>query len=225
MSRPEEPPHAAASPKRRAGSTQPDDDTAEACGPAVTTPEAQQDVDMLSVSPAPDDEDAPLDSQIIEGVEQGNVPQVEVPESPRDDASTTAQLDNDMDEYSQLLGVEPDTASKEETEVGSEGENNMTSTTNGTDDEFRVGGELGNGLDQASADSGEDKVVGQNDSSTTNSYEGDSDSKTVDTAATSASLDPSGKNGKMYHCNCVAIASLTYLSSIPPCNSYRNSEE
>lgn len=229
MSRPEEPPHAAASPKRRAASAQPDDDTAEAREPVVATPDAQQDVDMFSATLAGDDDDESTlpGRRTPDRAGKGTVRELVVEQSsPSDTASMAIQLDNDTDDYTQLLGAEPDTASIEETQVGSEYEDNVARTTNRVNDVDLVEEDLQKELEQASGDHGEEKVAGRNDSSTTNSCEGESDSKTADTVATSTSLDPSGKNGKDKPvATASSLHSLTCMSSISPCIGYRDSEE
>lgn len=183
MSRPEELPRSASPLKRRAGSV-----------PLEDNPDATEDVDMLPLPPSAADDDASgLVGDAIHGVEEaaqeGNA------DSPRDDASTTAQTDDVDEDIPNLRNLEMDRASVEETQVGSDLEDNTLAAGHPAGDGAQeLDTELGKEEDQNFDAS---KATTQNGSSTTNTDEAaDSDSKTVDTVATGTSVDGTTKSCK-----------------------------
>lgn len=195
MSRPEDLPRAASPLKRRAGSAPPDDD-----------PDAT-DVDMLALPPAANSEDVSIaDGDIIQDVER-TVQEVRA-ESPSDDASATAQVDNRDEDTPDinlnLNDLDMDRSSVYETHVGSDIEDNATTADN-----------PGGGADDAQQqqdlkqDAGEIKAQeAQNDSSTTNTDEAaDSDAKTADTVGTSTSIEEPAKNSR-WSKSCVLLCPI-----------------
>lgn len=187
MSRPEDLPRSASPLKRRAPSV-----------PLEDNPDATQDVDMLSLPPSAANQDTPVaDGESIEGVEE--VVQEESADSPRDDASTAAQVDDIDEDLPSLNGLDMDRASVGETQVGSDiGDHNLSADHPAGDDSQEQNAEP---RKEDERNSGESKDPTQIESSTTNTDEAaDSDSKTVDTAATSTSVDGAVKNGKSTLC-------------------------
>lgn len=185
MSRPEELPRSASPLKRRAGSV-----------PLEDNPDATEDVDMLSLPPSAANEDASgLDGDVIQGAE--TAAQEENADSPRDDTSTTAQIDDVDEDIPNLRNLEMDRSSVEETQVGSDFEDNALAAEGRAEEAAQeLDAELGKEEDQDFG-AGASKATTQNGSSTTNTDEAaDSDSKTVDTVATGTSVDGTTKSCK-----------------------------
>lgn len=184
MSRPEELPRSASPQKRRAGSAPLDSDQ-----------DTIQDVDMPSAPPSATNH---TDALIVDAdpVEGGEDMQEGDPDSPRDDTSITAQADGNDEDFPDIVGLGMDQASVEETQPGSE----LEGVTLAADSPGgNVAPEQGPAdlEKEQDLDAGESKAQTQNGSSTSNTDEAtDSDAKTVDTAATSASTDGQAKNCK-----------------------------
>lgn len=185
MSRPEDLPRAASPLKRRTGSAPPDDD-----------PDAA-DVDMLALPPTANSRDVSIvDGDTIEGLE-GPLRDVDA-DSPRDDASTSAQVD-DRDEDTpdinlNLTNLDMDRSSVHETQVGSDIEDNAPAAHN-------PGGGAVIARQQnptQEQDTGDIKTQeAQNDSSASNTDEAaDSDAKTADTVGTSTSVEEPSKDSR-----------------------------
>lgn len=190
MSRPEDLPRSASPLKRRAPSVPLEDD-----------PDANQDVDMLSQPTSVANKDTPIaDGRSIEPMEEDV--QEENAESLRDDASTTAHIDDADEDLPSLNGLDMDRASVGETQVGSDigdiGDDNPAVDIPGGDDVQEQDPER---KKEDERNPGESKDSAQIESSTTNTDEAaDSDSKTVDTAATSTSVDGAAKTSKSPFC-------------------------
>lgn len=193
MSRPEDLPRSASPLKRRAPSVPLEDD-----------PNATQDVDMLSQPPAAANKDTPiLDGHSIEAVEEDVLE--ENADSLRDDASTAANVDDADEDLPSLTGLDMDRSSVGETQVGSDvgdigdiGDDNLAVDTARGDDTQVQDPEQ---TQEDEKNSAESKDPIQIESSTTNTDEAaDSDSKTVDTAATSTSVDGAAKTSKSMLC-------------------------
>ncbi|KAJ0118310.1 hypothetical protein J7T55_009093 [Diaporthe amygdali] len=172
MSRPEDLPRSASPLKRRAPSLPPDD------SPAPNA-DALEDVDMLSV-PATSDDVSMGDGEPVRGTDygaqevDGDKPKMEAQPSPGIE-------DNDSDIPGLLNGLEADGASVEETQVGSEPD----------EDAAVVGSPLPDGAHGNHGHTSADRKVQGHKAFSANSEEAaDSDAKTVDTAATSASVGP-----------------------------------
>lgn len=186
MSRPEDLPRAASPLKRRAGSAPPDDD------PNAT------DVDMLALPPAANSENVSIaDGDVMEGVE-GPL-QDDNTDSPRDDASTSAQVD-DQDEDTpdinlNLTNLDMDRSSVYETHAGSDMEDNAPAADNSGADADDAQRQWSKKEQAQEPNASENKTQeGQNDSSTSNTDEAaDSDAKTADTVGTSTSVEESAK--------------------------------
>lgn len=188
MSRPEDLPRAASPFKKRAPSAPPEDE-----------PDCTKDVDMLSPPPSnADDHDAPIgQGGAVEAVEDP-IPDTDA-SSARDDVSTTAQVDDADEDLPSLTGLDMDRASVEEAQVGSDLEENgpLPSANNlGGNDAQEQEKVRGQGkIEEQHSGEGQDPT--QTGSSATNTDEAaDSDSKTVDTIATSTSVGGVAKKCK-----------------------------
>lgn len=181
MSRPEDLPRSASPLKRRAPSLPPDE------SPAPNA-DATEDVDMISV-PATSDDVAMGDGEpvrsTVHSAQDGH------PDEPKAGAQDSSGLEASGQVIPGRSGVlEADRASVEETQAGSEHEEDasaigvpvLSDAQSQDPDQDRVG-DNGN----ASSDR---KVQGQKEFSSNSEDAADSDAKTVDTIATSASLEP-----------------------------------
>lgn len=181
MSRPEDLPRSASPLKRRAPSLPPDDNP-------TPNPDATEDVDMIPV-PATSDDVSMADGETVSATDHGA--QEGHPDEPKAGAQDSLGLEESaLDIPGRSSGLEADRASVEETQPGSEHEEDVHATgaplvddAQGQDRDQEPGGENGN----ASADR---KVQGQKAFSSNSEDTADSDAKTVDTVATSASLEP-----------------------------------
>lgn len=189
MSRPEDLPRAASPLKRRAGSAPPDDD-----------PNAS-DIDMLALPPTANSQDVSIaDGDVMEDAE-GALQDLDG-ESPRDDASTTAQVDDREEDTPDinlnLTNLDMDQSSVYETQFGSDMEDIAPVADNpgaGEEDAQQQGSKKEQATEQGAG--GSKTFEGQNDSSTTNSDEAaDSDAKTADTVGTSTSVEESAKTSR-----------------------------
>lgn len=163
---------------------------------------------MLSLPPAAANHTTPVATgDSLEGADEGE--QEEGADSPRDDASTTAQVDDVDEDLPSLTGLDMDRASVGETQVGSDiGDSNLAVDSPAGDDVAEEEGP--EQKKEGEHISGEGKDSTQNESSTTNTDEAaDSDSRTVDTAATSTSIDGAAKNGKLMLLRRALNSSLT----------------
>ena len=181
MSRPEDLPRSASPLKRRAPSLPPDE------SPAPNT-DASEDVEMLSVPATSDDvtmgdlEPVPdTDHRAQEG--HSDKPKAGAQDSP-------GLAESGPDALGHSSSLEADRASVEETQAGSEHDEDihtvgapLVDDAQGQDQDQEPGGDSGT----ASADR---KVQGQKEFSSNSEDAADSDAKTVDTVATSASLEP-----------------------------------
>lgn len=181
MSRPEDLPRSASPLKRRAPSLPPDESPA-------PNPDATEDVDMISV-PATSDDVSMGDSEPVRGTDHGA--QEGHPDKPKAGAQDSPGLEaGGQDTPGRSIDLEADRTSVEETQAGSEHEEGSSATgapladdAQGQDQDQERRGENGN----ASTDR---KVQGQKAFSSNSEDAADSDAKTVDTVATSASLEP-----------------------------------
>ncbi|KAF3769958.1 hypothetical protein M406DRAFT_348971 [Cryphonectria parasitica EP155] len=179
MSRPEELPRSASPLKRRAGSAAPDDNQ-----------DATKDVDMLSLpAAAGGNQDAPIvDGPPVEGVEEavqeGNI------DSPQDDASITAQADGNEEDIPDLVGLDMDRASVEDTQPGSDiGESILLRDGSGGD-YLSEKDPVGAAEVQKGQSSGDSRAQIENGSRAANTDEtADLDSKMLDAAATNATAN------------------------------------
>lgn len=183
MSRPEDLPRSASPLKRRAPSLPPDE------SPAPNA-DANEDVDMISV-PATSDDVSMGDGEPVRSTDHGA--QEGQPDKPKAGAQDSPGLGgNGQDIPGRSSGLEADRASVEETQAGSEHEEDASAVGapladdaqgQDQDQDQERGGDNGN----ASADR---KAQGQKAFSSNSEDAADSDAKTVDTVATSASLEP-----------------------------------
>lgn len=114
-----------------------------------------------------------------------------------DDASTAAQIDGTDEDIPDLVGLEMDRSSVDDIHTGSDAEDNTTLPEKSEDAAVR---ELGKtiGSDGPNSSMSEDKSSGRVNSSAATSDGGvDSDSKTLETVATSLSTDASTKDGTL----------------------------
>lgn len=198
MSRPDELPRSASPLKRRAPSLPPDENT--------ENTDALEDVDMLSV-PATNQGSPIGDAESLQGTEQvaekgaqeveSNVLNLE-PLAP----AVVEETDPDIPD---LDGLEVDRASVEETQVGSDPEDNalddnaLEGRAPSGNDAQGQGQEHGKEKDQKNQKDHKDQnsataqVQGQTASSSTTEDTTESDAKTIDTVATSASTEASNK--------------------------------
>jgi hypothetical protein len=185
MSRPDELPRSASPLKRRAPSLPPDEND-----------DALEDVDMISV-PATNHTTPVGDAESIQDAGGGGQ-EIDTNELNVEPLAPAIVEENDTDIPKLLDSLEVDRASVEETQVGSEPEDNAleTGSPNGNDAQDQ-GQEQGDDKDQNSA---MDNVQTQNGSRSTNSEDiAESDAKTIDTVATSASAEVSNKLCKCFH--------------------------
>lgn len=181
MSRPEDLPRSASPLKRRAPSLPPDE------SPAPNA-DATEDVDMISI-PATSDDVSMGDSEPVRGTDHGA--QEGHPDRPKPGAQDSPGLETGgQDVPGRSGGLEADRTSVEETQAGSEHDEDAPATgapladdAQGQDQDQERGGEN-------SSASTDRKVQGQNALSSNSEDAADSDAKTVDTVATSASLEP-----------------------------------
>lgn len=181
MSRPEDLPRSASPLKRRAASLPPDESPA-------PNPDASEDVDMISVPPTSDDVSM-ADGEAARGTDNGA--QEGHPDKPKAGAQDSPGLEEGgQDKSGRSSGLEADPTSAEETQAGSEHEEDASAVGapladdaqgQGQDQE-RVGGNGNSSTDR--------KAQGQKAFSSNSEDAADSDAKTVDTVATSASLEP-----------------------------------
>lgn len=188
MSRPDELPRSASPLKRRAPSLPPDEND-----------DALEDVDMISV-PSTNHATPVGDAESVQDAGGGGQ------ELDTNDLNTAPAIveENDTDIPELLDSLEVDRASVEETQVGSEPEDNAleTGVPNGIDAQDQ-GQEQGDDKEQISA---MDNVQTQNGSRSTNSEDtAESDAKTIDTVATSASAEVSNKLCKCFHTHFSAV--------------------
>lgn len=181
MSRPEDLPRAASPFKKRAPSAPPEDE-----------PNTTPDVDMLSPPPSNADEhDVRIgNGGVLQAVEDP-MPETDA-NSPRDDASTTAQVEDLEEDIPSLTSLAMDRASLEETQVGSDIEDYgpAPAVEHAAGDDAQEQKKVDEQEKVEEQHSGEGKDPAQTGSSATNTDEAaDSDSKTVDTMATSTSVD------------------------------------
>lgn len=173
MSRPDELPRSASPLKRRAPSLGPDEN-----------PDASEDVDMISL-PATNHDTPVADAESVQGAADQSAHE-EV------DANSTG-VENGSDIPDLLDSLEVDRASVEETHVGSEPEDNALDTgafdADDADDAQHQGQEQGKDKDQNLAVVKVQNLTGP--SSTNSEDTAESDAKTIDTAATSASVEKS----------------------------------
>lgn len=163
--------------------------------------DALEDVDMLSM-PATNHATPVGDADSPQGGDQ-DAQEVEANELNAEPLAPAVVEENNADIPELLDSLEVDRASVEETQVGSEPEDNAleTGAPSGNDgqDQDQEQGEK----DQNSA---MDKVQDQNGSRSTNSEDtAESDAKTIDTAATSASAEASNKPCKSFRTRSVAV--------------------
>lgn len=183
MSRPEDLPRSASPLKRRAPSLPPNDSS-------TPNADATEDVDMLPVPAAGDD------VSMADGEPAGDTDhcaQDGHPHKPKARAQESLGLEETgPDIPGRSNGLDADRASVEETQAGSEHEEGVHATGaplvddaqgRDQDQDQEPGGDNGN----ASADR---KLQGQKAFSSNSEDAADSDAKTVDTTATSASLEP-----------------------------------
>lgn len=181
MSRPEDLPRSASPLKRRAPSLPPDESPAPNAG-------ATEDVDMIPV-PAASDDVSMADGEPARGTDNGA--QEGHPDKPKAAAQDSpGPEERGKDLPGRLGSLEADRASEEETQAGSEHEEDTSTVgaaladdAQGQDQDQEHGGDD----DNASADR---KAQGQKTFSSNSEDAADSDAKTVDTVATSASLEP-----------------------------------
>lgn len=181
MSRPEDLPRSASPLKRRAPSLPPDESPAPNAG-------ATEDVDMITV-PAASDDVSMADGEPARGTDHG------AQEGHPDKSKAAAQdspgpEEKGKDLPGRLGSLEADRASEEETQAGSEHEEDTSTVGAGLADDAQgqdQDQEHGGDNDNASADR---KAQGQKALSSNSEDAADSDAKTVDTVATSASLEP-----------------------------------
>ncbi|KUI56295.1 putative ubiquitin carboxyl-terminal hydrolase 12 [Cytospora mali] len=178
MSRPDELPRSASPLKRRAPSLPSDENT-----------DALEDVDMIS-TPATNHGTPVGDADLVRDAEQ-SAQEVDTNKLDDEPLAPVAMEDNDTVIPDFLDSLEVDRASVEETQVGSEPEDNALDDVPNGNDAQNYGQEQGKAKDQNSA---EGKSQSQNGSSSTNSEDAaESDAKTIDTVATSASAEASNK--------------------------------
>lgn len=181
MSRPEDLPRSASPLKRRAASLPPDESPA-------PNPDASEDVDMISV-PATSDDVSMADGEPARGTD--NHAQEGHPDKPEAAAQDSSGLEaSGQDISGRSSGLEADRTSAEETQAGSEHEEDASGVGAPLAD-----GAQGQGQDQERVgDNGNSstdrKAHGQKAFSSNSEDAADSDAKTVDTVATSASLEP-----------------------------------
>lgn len=160
---------------------------------------------MLALPPTANSQDVSIADGDVMADADGALQDVDG-ESPRDDASTTAQVDDREEDTPDinlnLTNLDMDQSSVYETQVGSDMEDNAPAADNpGAGEE--IARQQSSKKEQATEQgAGENKALeGQNDSSTTNSDEAaDSDAKTADTVGTSTSVEESAKNSRTSKC-------------------------
>lgn len=184
MSRPEDLPRSASPLKRRAASLPPDESPA-------ANPDATEDVDMIPV-PATSDDVSMADGEPVSGSDHGA--QETHPDKHKPGAQDSPGLEESgPDVPARSNSADGDRASVEETQAGSEHEEDVNATgaplvddAQGQDQEPGGPGRE-NGNASASANP---QVQGQKAFSSNFEDAADSDAKTVDTVATSASVEP-----------------------------------
>lgn len=184
MSRPEDLPRSASPLKRRAPSLPPNDSS-------TPNADATEDVDMLPVPAAGDD------VSMADGEPAGDTDhcaQDGHPHKPKAGAQESLGLEETgPDIPGRSSGLDADRASVEETQAGSEHEGvhatgaPLVDDAQGRDQDQDQDQEPGGDNGNASADR---KLQGQKAFSSNSEDAADSDAKTVDTTATSASLEP-----------------------------------
>lgn len=190
MSRPDELPRSASPLKRRAPSAPLDENT-----------DALEDVDMISI-PATNHTTPIGDADSVESGDQG-AQEAETKELNVEPPAPAVVQENNTDVPELLDSLEVDRASVEETQVGSEPEDNAlgTGASSGNDAQGQ-GQEHGEENQNSTAD----KVQAQDDSRFTNSEDTtESDAKTIDTVATSASVEAPNKPCKFTHTRLCAV--------------------
>lgn len=181
MSRPEDLPRSASPLKRRAPSLPPDDSPA-------PNPDASEDVDMISV-PATSDDVSMADGEPARGTDNGA--QEGHPDKPKAGAQDSPGLEaSGQDISGRLSGLEADRTSAEETQAGSEHEEDASGVGAPLADDAQGQGQDRDRVGGSGNSSTDRKAQGQKAFSSNSEDAADSDAKTVDTVATSASLEP-----------------------------------
>lgn len=163
--------------------------------PPDSTPEATSDVDMISLPPTASYDVA--NSEVNQSPRSDEAVQEEDADDIPDDASTAAQADGNEEDIPDLVGLDMDRSSVDEVHTGSDAEENTMvadiseeGTAQELDKYVVSEQEIG-----PNSDLGDNKPSGLVDSSATTSDGGvDSDSKTLETVATSTSTDAPAKD-------------------------------